>query len=133
VLVAALLLGPHVSPGATATGGPLGPPVAATNFLEHQPGRVFTTYWWGDYLIYRHIPVFDDGRTDLYFGTDILQTAFNVADLTVDPDTVFRQWDVRWVMWNRAAPLSVYLSHDLGWKIADRRGAALVFEHVGAW
>ncbi len=44
--------------------------MAATNFLEHQTGRVFTTYWWGDYLIYRHIPVFVDGRTDLYFGTE---------------------------------------------------------------
>ena len=69
VLVVALVAGPHVSAGATAEGGPLGAPVAATNFLEHQTGRVFTTYWWGDYLIYRHIPVFVDGRTDLYFGT----------------------------------------------------------------
>ena len=60
--------------GATAGAGPLGAPVAATNFLEHQTGRVFTTYWWGDYLIYKHIPVFVDGRTDLYFGTEILQT-----------------------------------------------------------
>ena len=72
VLVARCLAGPHVSPGATAKGGSLGAPVAATNFLQHQSGRVFTTYWWGDYLIYRHIPVFVDGRTDLYFGTNIL-------------------------------------------------------------
>jgi hypothetical protein len=131
VLVAALLLGPHVSAGATAKGGQFGAPVAATNFLEHQTGRVFTTYWWGDYLIYRHIPVFVDGRTDLFFGTDILQTYLNVSDLSVNPDTVFRHWDVRWVMWNRGSPLSVYLLHDPQWKIADRTGAALVFQHVG--
>ena len=133
VLVVALVAGPHVSAGATAEGGPLGAPVAATNFLEHQTGRVFTTYWWGDYLIYRHIPVFVDGRTDLYFGTGILQTWLNVSGVTVDPDPVFRHWDVRWVMWNRGSPLSVFLSHDPQWKIADRTGAALVFEHIGAW
>jgi hypothetical protein len=132
-LVVALLAGPHVSPGTTAKGGTLGAPVAATNFLERQSGRVFTTYWWGDYLIYRHIPVFVDGRTDLYFGTDILQTYLNVSNLTVDPDTVFQRWDVRWVMWGRGSPLSVYLSHDPQWKIVDKTGAALVFEHVGAW
>ena len=94
---------------------------------------MFTTYWWGDYLIYRHIPVFVDGRTDLYFGTDILQTYLHVSDLTVDPDTVFRHWDVRWVMWNRGSALSVFLSHDPHWKIADKTGAALVFEHKGSW
>ncbi len=133
VLAIALLLGPHVSPGAVAKGGQYGAPVVATNFLEGKSGRVFTSYWWGDYLIYRHIPVFVDGRTDLYFGTDILQTYLNVSNLTVNPDTVFRHWDVRWVMWGRGSPLSVYLSHDPGWKIVDKTGAALVFEHVGAW
>jgi hypothetical protein len=133
VLVVALVAGPHVSAGATAEGGPLGAPVAATNFLEHQTGRVFTTYWWGDYLIYRHIPVFVDGRTDLYFGTGILQTWLNVSGVTVDPDPVFRHWDIRWVMWNKGSPLSVFLSHDPRWKVADRTGAALVFEHIGNW
>ena len=130
VLAAALLLSPHVPASATAVGGPSGAPVAATNYLESQSGRVFTTYWWGDYLIYRHIPVFVDGRTDLYFGTDILQTYLNVSDLNVDPDTVFRHWDVRWVMWNRGSALSVFLSHDPHWKIADKTAAALVFEHI---
>ena len=133
VLAAALLLSPHVPASATAVGGPSGAPVAATNYLESQSGSVFTTYWWGDYLIYRHIPVFVDGRTDLYFGTDILQTYLHVADLNVDPDTVFRHWDVRWVMWNRGSALSVFLSHDPHWKIADQTPTALVFEHIGSW
>jgi hypothetical protein len=133
VLVVSLLVGPYVSPGATAKGGPLGAPVAATNFLQHQSGRVFTTYWWGDYLIYRHLPVFVDGRTDLYFGTNVLQTYLNVSGVTVDPDTVFRRWDIRWVMWGLNSPLSIYLAHDPRWKIVDKAGAALVFEHVGNW
>jgi hypothetical protein len=133
LLAVVLLAGPHVPAGVPAEGGSLGAPVAATNFVNHQNGRVFTTYWWSDYLIYRHIPVFVDGRTDLYFGTNILQNYEAVSQLTVDPDTVFRHWDVRWVMWNRGSPLSVYLSHDPHWKVADRTDAALVFEHLGNW
>ncbi|HXW80898.1 MAG TPA: hypothetical protein VEJ84_15455, partial [Acidimicrobiales bacterium] len=133
VLAVALLAGPHVPAGAPARGGPLGNPVAATNFLERQTGRVFTTYWWSDYLIYRHIPVFVDGRTDLYFGTDILSTYANVAQLTVNPDNVFRQWDVRWVMWQKATSVTVFLTHDRQWRVAYKAGDAIVFEHVGPW
>jgi hypothetical protein len=133
VLVAALVLGPHTPAGTPAEGGSLGAPVAATNFLDQQSGRVFTTYWWNDYLIYRHIPVFVDGRTDLYFGTGILQSYTNVSTLTVDPDTVFKRWDIRWVMWGKGSALSVYLSHDPQWQIADRTPAAVVFEHKGSW
>ena len=78
----------------------MGAPLAATKFLKHQTGRVFTTYWWGDYMIYEGIPVFVDGRTDMYFGTDILETYVNVASIVVNPDPVFKRWDVRWVLWN---------------------------------
>jgi hypothetical protein len=130
----ALLVGPHIPAGALARGNtPMGTPVDATAFLKHQTGRVFTTYWWSDYLIYENIPVFVDGRTDVYFGTGILATYINVSNVDVDPDPVFRQWDVRWVMWNKGTTLAIYLSHDPAWKTVYRSGDAVVFEHVGSW
>ncbi len=130
---AALLAGPHTPAGAPQRGGSMGTPVAATSFLKHQTGRVFTTYWWGDYMIYEGIPVFVDGRTDLYFGTDILETYTNVANAVVDPDPVFKRWDIRWVMWNTGSALNVYLSADPRWKVAFRSGDDVVFEHIGSW
>jgi hypothetical protein len=134
LLVVVLLAGAHVPAGAPQQGGgPLGTPVAAVDFLKHQTGRVFTTYWWSDYLIYEHVPVFVDGRTDLYFGTDILGTYKDVSALTVDPGPVFSRWDVRWVMWDKRDALSTYLSHDPGWKLAHQAGDAMVFEHIGHW
>jgi hypothetical protein len=81
----------------------MGTPVAATSFLKHQTGRVFTTYWWGDYTIYEGIPVFVDGRTDMYFGTGILETYVDVANTVIDPGPVFRRWDIRWVKLRRSA------------------------------
>jgi hypothetical protein len=133
VLVTALLVGPYVSPGTPQVGGPSGNPVAATQFLKQESGRVFTTYWWGDYLVYEGIPVFVDGRTDLYFGTDILGTYMNVADLAIDPDTAFRLWDVRWVMWDKGDALATYLYHDPRWRVALSAGDAVVFELTGRW
>ena len=129
-----LLVGPHTAAGTPEKGGgTMSTPVAATNFLRHQTGRVFTTYWWSDYMIYQSIPVFVDGRTDVYFGTGILQTYVNLSDVSIDPDPVFRHWDVRWVMWNKDTTLAVYLSHDPAWKTVYRSGDAVVFEHVGSW
>ncbi len=77
--------------------------------------------------------MFVDGRTDLYFGTGILQSYTNVSTLTIDPDSVFKHWDIRWVMWGKGSPLSVYLSHDPQWQIVDRTSAAIVFKHKGTW
>ena len=129
-----LLAGSHIAAGAPQRGdGTLGTPVAATEFLKHQAGRVFTTYWWSDYLIYENIPVFVDGRTDMYFGSGILETYVNVSDVTIDPDSIFRRWGVRWVMWNKDTTLAMYLSHDQAWKTVYRSGDAVVFEHVGSW
>jgi len=134
VLCAGLLAGPHTPAGAPQKGNDsMSTPVAATEFLKRQSGRVFTTYWWSDYLVYEGIPVFVDGRTDLYFGTDILDTYVNVEGVSVDPDSVFRHWKVRWVMWDKGTSLSEYLLHDSRWKVADRAGDAVVFEHVGQW
>ncbi|HUC15846.1 MAG TPA: hypothetical protein VMS00_15455 [Acidimicrobiales bacterium] len=68
-------------------------------------------------MIYEHIPVIVDGRTDMYFGTGILQTYINISNLSIDADPVFRHWDVRGVMWDTGKAVSVYLSQDPHWRV----------------
>lgn len=131
ILAGALLTGPHVPAGAPQVTGAVGNPVAATDYLLHQEGRVFTTYWWGDYLDYRGVPVFVDGRTDLYFGTDVLATYVSVTELDVSPDGFLSRWKIRWVMWDRGSALSTYLSHDPRWTEAFKSQGAIVFERTG--
>ena len=131
VLCAALVAGPHVPAGAPQAGtGPLATPVAATGFLARQSGRVFSTYWWDDYLVSRGIPVFVDGRTDLYFGTGLLQAYVDVSDLAVSPGPVLARWDVEWVMWDEGAALSTYLRHDPHWRVRFEGGGAVVFQRA---
>ena len=82
-------------------------------------------------MVYEDVPVFVDGRTDLYFGTNILDTYVKVASVTTNPDVVFRDWGIRWVMWDKNDTLTVYLSHDPNWHIAYEAGDAVVFERAG--
>ncbi len=79
VLVGLVLL-PSV-PAGTVTSDT---PVAAFNFLEHHPGRIFTEYTWGDYSIVRHRQTFVDGRTDLFTGP-VLTEFFAVGGVTEIP------------------------------------------------
>jgi len=125
----ALLAGGHLPAGTLEPGGV---PIAATDWLSHRSGRVFSTYAWNDYLISRDIPVFVDGRTDLYFGTGLLGTYVGVSQLTVAPDPVLRHWQVRWVLWPTHSALSNYLAEDPHWHLVHRFKTGEVFERIGA-
>ncbi len=128
LLAVALLGTPHPPAGRPATGLP----VRAAAFVEHRQGRVFSTYTWNDYLISLGVPVFVDGRTDLYFGTGVLRTYLAVRDMTTDPEAVFDRYNVRWVMWPPSTPLAIFLRHSAAWKVAYRGRFALVFEATPA-
>ncbi len=134
VLAGALLAGHHLPAGSPLRGrSSWATPVQAAAYLAHRPGRVFATYWWGDYLTYVGIPVFVDGRTDLYLGSGVLSTYSEVSGLSTGPDTVFRRFDVRYVLWSRESALATYLSHDPRWRLVLDSGPALVYEHLGTW
>ena len=108
-----------------------GEPVQATNYLEDHPGRVFSTYLWNDYLIARHIPVFVDGRTELYTDTPVFRQYLAVDELTVSPDSLLRSYDVEYVLWPRHSPLTVYLGGDSRWKPVWHSDSTDVFRYVG--
>ena len=127
VAVAALVVGPHVAAGTPVRAGPGAEPVAAVRWLEGHPGRVFSEYTWDDYLISQGLPVFVDGRTDLYFGTGVLGRYLAVAGVTTRPDPVLDQWHVSYVLWPTSTPLAVYLAHDPAWRVVFRSGPGVVF------
>lgn len=131
MLGAAIVLGgPHRAPGTPARSGASAEPVAAVRWLGTHPGRVLSTYAWNDYLIHVGIPVFVDGRTDLYFGTGVLNEWIRLDAVTVDPDPLLQRWGVQYVLWPWSTPLTVYLSSDPRWRIVDRTGPAVVFARV---
>jgi hypothetical protein len=107
-------------------------PVGAVAYLEHHPGRIFSTYLWNDYLDFKGRRVFVDGRTELYTDNGVLQRYLALDHLTTEPDPVLRSYRVEYVMWPARDPLSVFLAHDPGWTTVWRSRTAVVFHRVDA-
>jgi hypothetical protein len=128
VLGVSMLHGPVYPAGKPATSVP----VAAVAYLEHHPGRVFSTYVWNDYLDWVGRPVFVDGRTELFTGDGVLAKYLALDDLSTDPDPVLHSYHVRYVLWPPGQALSVYLGQDRHWRVVWRSPTALVFRATGA-
>ena len=107
-------------------------PVEAVGYLRDHgtPGNLFNTYEWGGYLIYAlpGVPVFVDGRSDLYGG-----------DFLYDPYLVTASGGPRWerqlehygigtVLVRRYSGLSTVLRDSGDWNVAYEDGLATVYE-----
>ena len=82
-------------------------PVTAVDYLEESglaDEHGYNSYNWGGYLIWRGLPVFVDGRADVY-GDEFLfyyLQAFEVRQNWAEPLTDF---DVSYVLMERGSPL----------------------------
>ncbi|MCL4318858.1 MAG: hypothetical protein M1596_03050 [Firmicutes bacterium] len=124
-----VLINPVIPPGK-----PLGEPVLAANYLETHHGHVFNMYSWGGYLISRHIPVFIDGRTDFYLQGHQIGQYTSVKQLTKNPNSIWKEYNVRYVLWAPKTAVATYLlSHSAEWKPVVRTKTAILFQHRGSW
>jgi len=122
-----MLAGPWVRPGTPASSIP----VRAVALVRHSPGHVFSTYVWNDYLLGQHIPVFVDGRTELYTADGVLTRYLEVDAATVDPDAVLLPAGVTDVLWPRHSALATVLARDPLWHVRWRSASAVLFERAG--
>ena len=93
-----LLQGPFWPAGTPAASVP----VTAVHFLQHRPGRVFSTYL-GTTTSTTWIPEFVDGRTELYTSGPVLRQYLAVDNLTTLP-TDPAAYDVEYVLWPTGTP-----------------------------
>lgn len=101
-------------------------PVEAVNFLEqhHLPGRIFNSYDFGGYMIWRLYPqyrVFVDGRADVY-GDAFLTHFVEIYRGEVNPRPEFDRLGIRTVIVEPQAMVAALLSMGHDWKVvyADR-------------
>ncbi len=78
-------------------------PVQAVDWLEeNQAERIFNSYNWGGYLIYRGIPVFIDGRADMYHmaGTeeDVFIDYIDFQKFKQPPEDILQKHNVEYVL-----------------------------------
>jgi hypothetical protein len=94
-------------------------------------GNVFNAYNYGGYLINEGVPVFIDGRADLYGAEFMTMTERLLAvDPSVDRDALFGRYNIRWVMLQRDLPISRALRGDTGWRELFRDSTSIVYARV---
>jgi hypothetical protein len=96
-----------------------GVPVTAVTHLPValRSKRVFNEYSFGGILILNKIPVFIDGRSDVYGD----QFTGDYIAITNDRDiekwnAAMRKWDFEWSILPPGQPLAKFLDHQPGWK-----------------
>jgi hypothetical protein len=111
-----------------------GYPAAAVDYLEQQglaQSRGFNHYNWGGYLIWRGVPVFIDGRADLYGDSFIFEY---VATSSADPGwpALLDRYAIDYVLWPPDNLLARLLEGDPGWQRIYGDELATIFIRANA-
>ncbi len=105
-------------------------PVNAVEYLRENPqeGVMFNSYNWGGYLMYAlpDVPVFVDGRTDLY-GDTILTEYLSAATAGADWRETLDTRGIGYVVVETGSGLARALSEEAGWVTAYTDDLASVF------
>lgn len=100
-------------------------PIDAVNHLENK--RTFNDYMWGGYLVYKDIPVFVDGRADVYWrDSDVFQDHRDATRFIKDPLEILDKYGVEQVIIESNEPLDFYLVR-IGWVEKYRDETAVIF------
>jgi len=104
-------------------------PVAAVNFIEEAglaDGRIYNTYEWGGYLIWRRIPVFIDGRTELY-GNDFFNTYLQTIRVRENWQQPLDEMNVDLVLLRHNSALATVLQVSQDWQEVYSDDLARIF------
>jgi len=83
-------------------------PMQALEHLENK--KTFNDYKWGGMLIYKNIPVFIDGRADVYWkNSNVFEDYLDVCKLKKDPIDIFNKYNVEQVIVPINSPIDIYL------------------------
>lgn len=111
-------------------------PVKAADWIEeHNADRVFNKYNWGGYLIYRGIPVFMDGRNDVYHLGGTERDAFrDINDFLAfnrPPEEVLDENKANYILIPVDAPQVNYLLKIQEWREVYSDDRAVILARKG--
>jgi hypothetical protein len=110
-------------------------PIEAVEFAERNgiQGRIFNTYHFGGYLIYKGFPkdgVFVDGRADMY--DKFMKNYFDVVDLKPEWKDILDRFKIEWMLISANSSLSVLLLETNQWSLVYADKVANVFVRKGS-
>ena len=104
-------------------------PVAAIDYLEQSgldQGYGYNSYNWGGYMIWRGLPVFVDGRADVY-GDEFLFKYRRTFDLSDRWQLSLDEYNVDFVLIEQASPLANLLEASSDWEQAYSDNIASIY------
>jgi len=108
-------------------------PVDAVDFLEREgwveTRRGYNHFDWGGYLIWRGVPVFIDGRPDMY-GNEFMLMYMQTLAVSPEWRDPLRMYDVDYVLTKPEGSLHVLLTESDDWQEVYNDGVASVFDRV---
>lgn len=103
-------------------------PKDAVTWLKAHPmnGPLLNNYTWGGYLIYCGIPVFIDGRADIYFNNGVFDDYMDIWNIRADTPKLLEKYGFTHAILPPNSPLTTYLK-GAGWNqvYADATAAIL--------
>jgi hypothetical protein len=106
-------------------------PEGAVRYLAQSPpsGPLFNEYRWGGYLIWRlrSVPVFIDGRAEIYYRKEIFDHYVNIVRLQPGWREMLEKYHIQTILMETNAPVVQALLQDPQWRVAygDRQATAL--------
>lgn len=106
-------------------------PVAAVDWIsrENPPGRMFNSYSWGGYLIWRLYPtdpVYIDGRADVY-GSKFFSDYVKIASAQRGWERALNQQQIGFVLIEPDSNLAESLRQSPAWKVSFEDTKAVIF------
>ncbi len=104
-------------------------PVTAVDYLESSglaEGRGYNSYNWGGYLIWRGLPVFIDGRADVY-GDDFMVYYRRTMDLDANWRDPLQDYDVDYIIMERGSALFTLLDASGEWRAVYSDDVAQIY------
>jgi hypothetical protein len=92
-------------------------PVYAVQYMQiHRlPTRLLNAYHWGGFLLYKGIPTFIDGRTDIYLQDDTFSDYLAMSRVWWNTSELLDKYHIDAVLFPSGDPIITYLSHVPGW------------------
>ena len=107
-------------------------PVTAVNYLKENgltDARIYNSYNWGGYLIWHGIPVFIDGRADVY-GDDFIFYYRDTFDVTENWKEPLQDYEIEYVLMETGMPLNHLLEASTMWEEIYKDDIAQIYAHV---
>ncbi len=113
-------------------------PVSAVKWLKDNVNvkemRLFNDFNYGSYLLFEDIPVFIDGRADVYDPVfngkedDVFLDYMQASSLQVWYEDVFKKYDVTHIITVTNSQLDIYLQRNIDYKNMYNDGTFSIYE-----